>query len=424
MEVIESHQHESFQHSSYDAAASPSSSYHQPSNNLYTSNDFRQNTNQDHQASGAAAAAGEASTLLAAAAAAAASTITSTIANYNNETSASSASLSKSAAPLYTTTPVFASQLYDIMPSSMQYVLYDFWEMYHNPEMNKYVLFNGGPWLVSLLIGSYLYFVLKAGPKWMETRQAYDLKPYIRLYNFSMVIFNAYLFYHASPYLNYGFYCWGCNRALQPMVDESIPVVRLVLISRFFDFFDTMFFVLRKKFSHVTFLHVFHHTVVPIGFWIGIKFAFFPVCCFIPYLNLVVHVIMYSYYGLSTFGPKVQRYLWWKKYLTRLQILQFLIALLHSLQPLYFPNCTFPTIFVLGQTVGALLFLWLFISFYLQAYRRRNSTATGLPVPEGESEAAKIKEQKEQQQAVDGEDTKKVLSTSTKQQQQDNKKHQ
>lgn len=261
----------------------------------------------------------------------------------------------------------------------MQYVLYDFWEMYHNPELNKYALFNGGPWLVCLFIGSYLYFVLKAGPKMMERREAFDLKPLIRFYNFSMVLLNAYLFYHASPFLNFGLHCWGCKQAVQPMVRESIPVVWLVLVSRFFDFFDTMFFVLRKKFSHVSFLHVFHHTVVPIGFWIGIKFAFFPVCCFIPYLNLVVHVIMYSYYGLSTFGPRVQKYLWWKKYLTRLQILQFLIALVHSLQPLYLQQCTFPAIFVMGQTAGAVLFLWLFVSFYIKAYTMQRQSSVAAP---------------------------------------------
>lgn len=266
-----------------------------------------------------------------------------------------------------------------MMPSSLQYVLYDFWEMYHNPELNKFALFNGGPWLVCLFVGAYLYFVLRAGPRMMESRQAYDLKPLIRAYNFGMVLFNAYLFYHASPFLNFGVWCWGCGEALRPMVPASIPIVWLVLVSRFFDFFDTVFFVLRKKFSHVSFLHVFHHTIVPIGFWIGIKFAFYPVCCFVPYLNLVVHVIMYSYYGLSTFGPRIQKYLWWKKYLTRLQILQFCIALVHSLQPLYLRECTFPAIFVMGQTLGAILFLWLFISFYVKAYAMQRSSTNQMP---------------------------------------------
>jgi len=37
-------------------------------------------------------------------------------------------------------------------------------------------------------------------------------------------------------------------------------------------------------------------------------------------LNTFVHIIMYSYYLLSAFGPRFQKYLWWKKYLTVLQM--------------------------------------------------------------------------------------------------------
>lgn len=39
-------------------------------------------------------------------------------------------------------------------------------------------------------------------------------------------------------------------------------------------------------------------------------------------LNCVVHVIMYSYYGLSALGPAYQKYLWWKKYLTTIQLVR------------------------------------------------------------------------------------------------------
>lgn len=37
-------------------------------------------------------------------------------------------------------------------------------------------------------------------------------------------------------------------------------------------------------------------------------------------LNCVVHVIMYSYYALSAMGPAYQKYLWWKKYMTTIQL--------------------------------------------------------------------------------------------------------
>jgi hypothetical protein len=35
---------------------------------------------------------------------------------------------------------------------------------------------------------------------------------------------------------------------------------------------------------------------------------------------------MYSYYLLAAFGPRFQKYLWWKKYLTVLQMVGLLLV--------------------------------------------------------------------------------------------------
>lgn len=40
----------------------------------------------------------------------------------------------------------------------------------------------------------------------------------------------------------------------------------------------------------------------------------------IGFLNSFVHVVMYGYYLLAALGPRVQKYLWWKKYITKLQL--------------------------------------------------------------------------------------------------------
>jgi len=37
-------------------------------------------------------------------------------------------------------------------------------------------------------------------------------------------------------------------------------------------------------------------------------------------MNSFVHVLMYTYYGLAGFGPQMQKYLWWKRYLTTIQL--------------------------------------------------------------------------------------------------------
>lgn len=43
--------------------------------------------------------------------------------------------------------------------------------------------------------------------------------------------------------------------------------------SKFTEFFDTLFFILRKKNSHVSTLHVIHHGCMPFSIWMGLKFA-------------------------------------------------------------------------------------------------------------------------------------------------------
>lgn len=60
-------------------------------------------------------------------------------------------------------------------------------------------------------------------------------------------------------------------------------------------------------------------TTVPSGLHLGV-----PVCPYLkgffgPLLNSFIHVLMYSYYGLSTI-PSMHKYLWWKKYLTQAQL--------------------------------------------------------------------------------------------------------
>lgn len=37
-------------------------------------------------------------------------------------------------------------------------------------------------------------------------------------------------------------------------------------------------------------------------------------------VNSTVHIIMYFYYGLSAAGPRFQKFLWWKKYMTAIQL--------------------------------------------------------------------------------------------------------
>lgn len=76
---------------------------------------------------------------------------------------------------------------------------------------------------------------------------------------------------------------------------------------------------------------------------------------------------MYSYYGLAAIGPQLHPYLWWKKYITKLQLTQFVLVTTHCFQ-LLFRDCDYPRIFMVYISFYAILFLFLFTDFYSKAY--------------------------------------------------------
>ena len=93
-----------------------------------------------------------------------------------------------------------------------------------------------------------------------------------------------------------------------------------------------------------------------------------PIFGLFPIINCMIHFIMYSYYALATLGPQVQKYLWWKKYITQLQLAQFVILIMYL--PLFLYNQTgYPLgIWVYVGTPQPFLFLYLFWSFYKSSY--------------------------------------------------------
>ena len=59
-----------------------------------------------------------------------------------------------------------------------------------------------------------------------------------------------------------------------------------------------------------------------IASWFGSKYVGGGNSFILLLLNSLVHTFMYAYYGLAAFGPHMQKYLWWKKYLTQLQLVR------------------------------------------------------------------------------------------------------
>ncbi|CAN8027084.1 unnamed protein product, partial [Ixodes persulcatus] len=247
-----------------------------------------------------------------------------------------------------------------------------------DPRTRNYPLIMN-PLFVFPLIASYLYFVKVAGPRWMKNREPFEITNIIRVYNLGMVALNARFLYILlkKTYLPGGHYSLWCQGITGHMDEEMKGYYEggwFFIAVKYVDFLDTVFFVLRKKFTHITHLHVIHHTIVAVNVWYWGLFAPEGQPALGLGLNVFVHIVMYSYYFLATLGPSVRKYLWWKKYLTRLQIAQFVIIILHLSIPLYV-DCGFPRYLVYLGSAQTFLILCLFVNFYIQAYIRRANPA-------------------------------------------------
>ncbi|VDI14525.1 Hypothetical predicted protein [Mytilus galloprovincialis] len=84
-------------------------------------------------------------------------------------------------------------------------------------------------------------------------------------------------------------------------------------------------------------------------------------------INSFIHVVMYGYYGLSALGPHMQKYLWWKRYLTMMQLIQFVVGIAHAAQSLV-RQCEFPMWMQWALVFYAFTILCLFLNFYFHAY--------------------------------------------------------
>ncbi|GFY41949.1 elongation of very long chain fatty acids protein AAEL008004 [Trichonephila inaurata madagascariensis] len=196
------------------------------------------------------------------------------------------------------------------------------------------------------LVVMYLGFVKVVGPAWMRDQKPYELRFPMVIYNFLLVGISAWVFVNMAE-VGWFFY-----------------------ITKFIEFADTIFFILRKKESQISTLHVFHHSLVPITLWFGIKYGAGGYNSIFAFLNSFVHTWMYLYYGLSALGPSFQKYLWWKKYLTILQMVQFILVFVFMFQLTFFPTCHVSKPLLALNVVQAVIFFALFLNFYMGSYKR------------------------------------------------------
>ncbi|GFQ92419.1 elongation of very long chain fatty acids protein 7 [Trichonephila clavata] len=240
-----------------------------------------------------------------------------------------------------------------------------------DPTVRQWTLVESNylPFLLSFM---YVIFVKKLGPSLMKNRKPFDLRNVMIIYNFLLVI--TYLVCVIAL-----FYVFFTTDAIDKICYPSVVKKNnytyfaasagwLIYLLKYIEFADTVFFVLRKKNYLITNLHVIHHAALPIIGWFLFRsersgFQFVP-----GVTNSIVHIVMYTYYGLAAIGPEVQKYLWWKEHLTKFQMLQFIVILFFVVVILPLSGCKAAKHGIYIDIFFAFVFLALFWNFYTKTY--------------------------------------------------------
>ncbi|PKY03816.1 GNS1/SUR4 membrane protein [Aspergillus campestris IBT 28561] len=236
------------------------------------------------------------------------------------------------------------------------------------------------------VIGLVAYYVIIFGGRaLMKNREPFKLNLLFMIHNFYLTAISATLLVLFIEQLvptiwNHGIFFAICDHNggwTQPL----IVLYYLNYLTKYLELLDTVFLFLKKK--PLTFLHTYHHGATALLCYtqlIGLTAVQWVVID----INLLVHVVMYWYYFQSARGIRIT----WKEWITRLQIIQFVIDLgfVYFASYTYFTSSYFPELPNMGVCAGEEFaafagmgilssYLFLFISFYIATYNKTKSKA-------------------------------------------------
>ncbi|RIA84250.1 ELO family [Glomus cerebriforme] len=205
----------------------------------------------------------------------------------------------------------------------------------------------------------------------MSSTSPFSMRYISAIHNLILCILSAVMFGYATLDFIYRYQERGigecfCTSDSSSAKGRLFYVTYIYYLSKFDELLDTVILALKKR--PIIFLHWYHHAIVILMVWSWLEdsnmYASIGMMA-----NTLIHVFMYYYYFSTSLGRKV----WFKKYITTGQIIQFAISFILAIPYLYFhftKNCQLGfNAFVFSMVCNG-SFLILFIRFYRKTYSR------------------------------------------------------
>ncbi|KAH8272512.1 hypothetical protein KR018_008936, partial [Drosophila ironensis] len=233
-------------------------------------------------------------------------------------------------------------------------------EIFKKPHADSWLqslAFSPGPILI--IITCYLLVIFKTGRCFMKYSPPDNRRRGLQVYSLlqacssiSMLVPGLYFMVAFHPYN------LSCMKALpqdHPLKSWERVISYAYYIHKIIDLLDAFFIVLRKKYDPISFSLLFRHGLLPfagslIVRYVGYKDHTVLLCC----IGVSVQIGKYCYYCLSLAGRRVP----WKRYLTLLQMVQFLLTFMQCVYNALQPGCeTSPGILFIFSCSSAIIWI-------------------------------------------------------------------
>lgn len=193
------------------------------------------------------------------------------------------------------------------------------------------------------------------------------IKNYSIFHNIFLIMWNGYIFIN----LCYNIYDKKLLFFGNEPNDSSNTLLKNLMynfwISKYYDYIDTMIIIAKGNYRQLSFLHVFHHSSVSTIMYYNYKLVpYGGDIWFLLFYNSFIHVILYYYYLITSVrkGQKV----WWSKYLTTFQIIQFVLGNIQQGGSIIVRD-DYPKYIREANLLYSNYMLYLFVSFYTKRYK-------------------------------------------------------